>query len=289
MTPAGPAPKAPDLQLGLIGGNIAASRAPLLHRLAGQQNGMDVAYDRLVPAEMGQSFDEVFAGCARGGFRGVNVTYPFKELAAAKVTVEDPLMAAIGAVNTVIFEDGGPKGHNTDYSGFIAAYRLVRGEAAPGATCMLGAGGVGRAVGFALLAMGASSLTIFDTDSARAGVLADALRAAGTDTQIRTAASAAEAAESADGLINCTPLGMEGRPGTPLPRAQMQRPSWAFDAVYTPPDTQFLADAADAGAQIIPGYELFFFQGVHAWQLFAGRPLDEAALRRDLDLPEASA
>ena len=102
------------IRLGLIGDNIAASQSPRLHRWAGAQNGRRATYDRLVPAEMGMEFDAVFAHVAASGYRGVNVTYPYKERAAAKVVVQDPLVRAIGAVNTVVFEPGGPQGFNTD-------------------------------------------------------------------------------------------------------------------------------------------------------------------------------
>ena len=58
------------LHLGLIGDNILRSRSPLLHRLAGVQNGIEVTYDRLSPKELGQDFDTVFASAAARGFRG---------------------------------------------------------------------------------------------------------------------------------------------------------------------------------------------------------------------------
>jgi hypothetical protein len=66
----------PSLKLGLIGDNIARSRSPLLHRLAGRQNGMAVQYDRLIPKDMGEDFDTVFGMCVARGYRGINVTYP---------------------------------------------------------------------------------------------------------------------------------------------------------------------------------------------------------------------
>lgn len=271
----------PDLKLGLIGDNIARSRAPVLHRLAGEQNGMVVQYDRLVPRDMGEDFDEVFDRCAGRGYRGINVTYPYKERAAKKVTIPDPLVAAIGAVNTVLFEDGGPQGFNTDYSGFIAGYRGVR-EAAPGICCLIGTGGVGRALAFGLLALGAEEIRLVDRDAAKAEALAADLRAAGKPTRIVTHTDAEEAAKGAPGLLNGTPVGMVGYDGTPLPAPCMAGAEWAFDAVYTPVDTQFLKDAEAAGLTIISGYELFFWQGVHAWDHFAGKPLDQAQLRASL-------
>ena len=89
-------------------------------------------------------------------------------------------------------------------------------------------------------------------------------------------------AEGVAGVVNCTPVGMVGYEGTPLARQSLSRASWIFDAVYTPVDTQFLQDATDEGLQVISGYELFFGQGVDAWRIFTGLPLDEARMRREL-------
>lgn len=270
------------LKLGLIGDNIARSRSPLLHRLAGEQNDIAVTYDRLVPRDLGRSFDQVFADCAQGDYKGINVTYPYKEIAAGKVTVDAPLVRAIGAVNTVTFQDDGAKGYNTDYSGFMAAYRTIRGEKPTGPVLMIGTGGVGRAVAFGLAGLGTRCLRLVDRDPAKAEALAAALQAAAPDMDISIWISAEKAAEGATGLINCTPVGMVGYDGTPLEAAAMAGAEWAFDAVYTPVDTTFLTDAADAGLSIISGWELFFFQGVHAWSLFSGLGLDETGLRASL-------
>ena len=104
--------------------------------------------------------------------------------------------------------------------------------------------------------------------------------------QVSVFASVGSAAPGADGLVNCTPVGMVGYEGTPLPPQLMGGASWAFDAVYTPRDTEFLGDAARAGLDVISGYELFFHQGVHAWKRFDGRDLDEERLRRELETVE---
>jgi len=267
------------VKLGLIGDNISRSKSPRLHRTAGQLTGHTVSYDRLIPRDIGLSFDEVFEQARLGGFRGINVTYPYKELVTAKVTVTDPLVRAIGAVNTVVFDAGGPHGFNTDYSGFIAAYRAVRGAEEPGTVCLIGTGGVGKAVAFGLIGLKARAIRCADLDPAKAEALAAALRALGSDTEIETSGDARSAAKGADGIINCTPLGMVGIDGTPLPREAMTGAQWAFDAVYTPVETQFLQDADRAGLTVISGYELFFGQGVDAWDIFTGIPLDHAALR----------
>ena len=84
------------LKLGLIGDNIARSRSPLLHRLAGAQNDLAVTYDLLVPVDRGALFEEVFAACRDGGYRGVNVTYPYKERVTQGLRIDDALVRAIG-------------------------------------------------------------------------------------------------------------------------------------------------------------------------------------------------
>jgi len=270
------------LKLGLIGDNIGASRAPLFHVLAGRQNGVDVTYDRLVPHNMGRDFDALFDHVQDAGYRGINVTYPYKERAAARVRVDDPGMRALGAVNTVLFGTDTPRGFNTDHSGFIAAWRKARGDAVPGTVLVIGAGGVGRAIGFALASLGAEEIRLADTDPHRAGALAAALRASFTGLRVRTGTDAAALSTGATGLVNATPVGMVGHDGTPLPPALMRGAHWAFDAVYTPVETRFLREADAAGLQAISGFELFIGQAVDAWHLFSGLPLDEARLRAEL-------
>lgn len=268
-----------SVKLGLIGDNITRSKSPRLHRTAGRLTGLDVSYDRLIPKDLHLTFDEVFEQARASGFRGVNVTYPYKELAAAKVSVADPLVRAIGAVNTVVFAPDGPQGFNTDYTGFMRAYRLVRGERDPGVVCLIGTGGVGKAVAFGLLGLKAGTIRLVDLDITKAKALRDALAATGSQTTVELHTSATEAAAGADGLINCTPVGMVGLEGTPLPEDAMSGAAWAFDAVYTPVDTQFLKDAEARGLTVISGYELFFGQGTDAWRIFTGVPLDTDALR----------
>ena len=270
------------LKLGLIGANIQASRAPALHRIAGRLAELDVTYDLLIPAELGLDLDGTLARARAEGYRGLNITYPFKETAACRVRVEDPAIRRLGAVNTVLFDAEEPKGFNTDYTGFMAAFRAAFGSAEPGVVAMAGAGGVGRAIGFALAGLGAVELRLYDRERAKSEALAAALGGAFPDMTARVCSSIEDAARGADGLVNGTPLGMVGLGGTAIPRAVIGGQRWAFDAVYTPVDTAFLEDARAAGIAIMSGYELFFHQGVDAFRIFTGRDVDQTALRRRL-------
>ena len=246
------------VRLGLIGDHVAGSMAPRLHAAAGRMRGVEVIYDLLVPAEQGVGFDELFDRCAAGGYRGINVTYPWKERAAARVGIESPLVRAMGAVNTVVFGPDGPRGFNTDHTGFVAAWRAAFGAARPGTVCQVGAGGVGKAVAFGLAALGAEAIRLLDLDRRRAERLAAALREVRPKTKATAAGSLKDAVRGARGIVNCSPVGMVGHEGTPVPSYLLPEAGWAFDAVYTPADTRFLAEASAAGLETLNGYELFF-------------------------------
>lgn len=273
------------VRLGLIGDNIARSQAPLLHEEAGRILGIPVSYERLVPADLGKGFGAVFEMARDRGFRGLNITYPYKERVVPLVSSADARIAALGAVNTVLFTPEGPQGHNTDWSGFIAAYQHVLGERAPGPVCMMGAGGVGKAVAYGLLSLGLEEIALVERDLPKAEALARGLAAASPRLKIRVTDEVAEGTAGVTGIVNCTPVGMVGYEGTPVPGPLMRGARWAFDAVYTPVATQFLAEAAAGGLTVVSGWELYFYQGHHAVSIFHGREISERSLRRALAAP----
>ena len=274
------------IRLGLIGDNIAMSRSPMLHRACGRLLGLEVDYALFIPPGMGLPFEAVLEQARRDGLQGVNVTLPYKERVVAHVRAGDPFVARLGAMNTVRFGADGMLGFNTDHTGFVAAYRRAFGQARPGRVALIGAGGVGKAVAFALARLGATEVIVIDTRADVAGALAQAV--AGVDGAAATArAGTMDDIRNADGVMNCTPLGMHGYPGTPVPEGMFPRNAWAFDAVYTPPDTAFRAQARRAGARFLSGHELYFHQGVQAFEIFTGLKVDDLdEVRTMLDMPE---
>ncbi|WP_265518656.1 shikimate dehydrogenase family protein [Nitratireductor luteus] len=271
-----------QVRLGLIGDNIRASRSPVLHRICGALAGLEVSYDLYIPSDLGLTFEETFARCLADGLAGFNVTLPYKERVMKLVEVENPMIARIGAVNAVKLTVDGARGFNTDYSGFISAFRAAFGERKPGIVALIGGGGVGKAVAFALAALGAEEIRVIDRDLPKAEALAVALGAAGAASAVAKT-DVAVAMTGADGVVNCTPLGMTGYPGSPVGETDFAGQSWAFDAVYTPVETLFKQQAEAAGLDFISGYELFFYQGVDAFEIFTGTRVSELdTLRRRL-------
>src|SRR5436309_8936747 len=155
MSPAArpPAPADRRFLTGLIGAPIAHSASPAMHEQAARALGMHCHYQLIEVAGANRAaLRDLLEGVRRLGFAGVNVTYPYKEAVVDLLDELAPEAAAMGAVNTIVVRDGVLVGHNTDTTGFArAAAGLV---AKRGAVALIGTGGVGKAIAFALASLG---------------------------------------------------------------------------------------------------------------------------------------
>src|SRR5262249_53477817 len=116
-------------------------------------------------------------GARRLGFAGVNVTFPYKEAVVDLLDELSPPAAEMGAVNTVVVRGNARGGHNTDTTGFERAASGLVAASEHGAVAVIGAGGVGKAIAFALARLGVSQVRIVDTDRTKADALARLLAA----------------------------------------------------------------------------------------------------------------
>ena len=258
---------------GLIGDHIQNTRLPAALGLLCRAAGVALEFELIDSAKRsGFAFGSEADGLAARGWTGVSVTHPHK-LAAAHYVGDgmEADAAHLGACNLLRFDPGGVVGFNTDYSGFLSAWRAFRGDAAPGRVAMAGAGGVARALGPALAALGAAEIVIWDLDQARAQTAAAAL---GPLARAVPIAAAADETRAADGLVNATAVGFGDGLGSALPLMALGGQSWAFDAVYTPTDTAFLKAAADAGVDTLTGFDLFSHMAIHTFEAYTGRCLD---------------
>jgi shikimate dehydrogenase len=262
--------------IGLIGQSISASRSPSLHNMLGELKQLPVSYElQELDSSAVEAFTERLSLIREKGFIGTNVTFPFKQIAVDSADEVNDSVKKVGSTNTLLLKDGKVCAFNTDYTGFIRGYRTRLADQAAGKVLMIGAGGVGRAVAFGLFEVGATELFITDLNVAGAEALAQSLNDAGHKTTVIAADEVADIAKGVDGLVNCTPVGHYKTPGNPLAASAFGGQKWAFDAVYTPLDTEFLKAANAAGLTIVSGFDLFFYQALDAFEIFTGVQVDD--------------
>ena len=192
-------------------------------------------------------------------FRGVNVTIPYKRLAASMCDRLDPVAARIGGVNTVVRErDGSLSGYNTDYFGFRAAMERAGLAAAGKKALVLGSGGTSATVRAALADMGAREIvTVSRRGPVRYGDLA-----AHADAQL---------------IVNTTPVGMYPDTGiSPVDLSVFPGLQGVMDVIYNPLRTALLLSAQDLGVPCANGLYMLVAQAARAARLFTGGGADES-------------
>ena len=263
-----------DLLVGLIGANIQKSLSPALFAdvcAAADRRG----YYHLMDVDVlaGRGLEDLLGAARTAGFVGVNVTYPFKEAVPALLDQVSADARQIGAVNTVtIGRDGTTTGYNTDRIGFRRSFEEKFGrDAIAGKTAILvGAGGAGRAVAFALCDLGVATLLVSDKNTTQATGLVAALTAAFGPDRCRVESDPVSALAAAAGMVNATPVGMTGFPGLPIVPDAIQAHHWVADVIYTPLETEFLKAARAKGARVMGGAGMCVHQAVEAFRLFTG-------------------
>lgn len=249
-------------RLGVLGWPVAHSRSPAMQNAALAALGLnDWTYQRLpVPPEL---FDETTRNLPGSGFAGANVTIPHKEAALALATEATPVATAIGAANTLTFEDGAIRADNTD------AQAILDVVPSGGRALVLGAGGSARAAIWALREAGAE-VTVWNRTAERAVALGEEL-----------GAWPWTADQPTDTLINCTAVGIASDgddPFTNLPITPelLQAASLVVDLAYGEGETRLIAAARAAGTPTVDGREILVRQGALSLERWTGRdaPLD---------------
>ena len=276
------------LLIGLIGAGIQHSLSPAMHEQEARQQGLRLHYQLI---DVDRSIDGAAAlprliDAARTmGFAGLNITYPCKQAVIPLLDALSDEAAAMGAVNTVVFDAGRAVGHNTDGSGWAWGFRRTLPAADLSRVVLLGAGGAGSAIAHAVLRLGAERLTLVDADAARSIALADELNRRYGGSRARGGLGAEAALADATGLIHATPTGMAKLPGLPLPERLLRRELWVSEIVYFPLETALLAAARRAGCAVCDGGTMAVGQAVGAFRLFTGLEPDAERMRRHfLDL-----
>jgi shikimate dehydrogenase len=258
----------------VIGDPIGHSLSPTMHRAAFAALGAPHAYDALRVAA--EQLPRVLDRVRRGELHGLNVTLPHKVEAMRLCDVLTPEAQSVGACNTLFVDATGRLvGTNTDGDGLRAD--LLGERVAPRRVLVLGTGGAARAAAVAMRTMGAD-LGVAGRDDAAARALAHAVGAG------RAVPWASLAGGPWDLVLNATSAGMEGGPdGTAIADAWSRAPkadgAVAYDLIYRPRVTPFLARAAADGARALGGLGMLVEQGARALSLFLGTPIDPRVRR----------
>jgi shikimate dehydrogenase len=278
-----PAPK--PFLVGLVGIGVGPSLTPALHMAEGKAHGLDYLYRTIDLREIGVAPDrvgEILTWARALGFDALNVTHPCKQLVIAHLDTVDAAAAALGAVNTVVFDGDRAVGYNTDAPGFATGFAEGLPGAATGNVVLLGAGGAGAAVGHALLDLGADHLTIVDLDVDRAAALAGELSARHPEARVDASAFDKLVAllPHSDGVVHCTPTGMADHPGLPFDESLLHQDLWVADIVYRPLDTALLTAARRIGCRTLDGGHMAVHQATTAFELITGIAPDAARMSR---------
>ena len=276
----------PDVLVGLLGRGIQHSRSPMMHEREAARLGISCSYVLIDFDALGfadSDLSAVLRAVQHLGFKGVNVTYPFKQAIMPLLDTISDEAKAIGAVNTVVLGEAA-SGHNTDYWGFAESFRTQMPGAGLDRVCVFGAGGAGSAIGAALFGLGAREIALVDPDASRAELLAARLSDLG-----KVRAIAAEdiqvAVREADGVVNTTPVGMTGHPGTPFPATWLQPHQWVADVIYFPQETELLRHARQIGCRTLAGTGMAIGQAARAFQHFTGQSANIEAMAKHFEGP----
>ena len=265
--------------IGLIGAGIQQSLSPALHEEEARHHGMRLHY-QLIDLDRSASSPEqlptLLSAARIMGYAGCNVTYPCKQAVIAHLDELSEEARAMGAVNTVVVQDGRLVGHNTDGSGWAWGFQRALPGADLARVVLLGAGGAGAAIAHAVLRLGAAHLSIVDAQPERAAQLAadvNALYGARAE-----AAGIGHAMARATGLIHATPTGMDKLPGLPLDVGLLRPAMWVSEVVYFPLETALVRAARALGCAVSDGGGMAVGQAVGAFELFTGVAPDAARM-----------
>ena len=259
---------------GLIGDPVEHSMSPAMHNAAFRQMGIDFLYVpfRVKPEELGKAIE----GLRALNMRGINVTIPHKVAVLQFLDELDALAERIGAVNTIVNDNGILRGYNTDATGFLQPL-LERGiQLKNKNVAILGAGGASRAISFILADKGANLVILnrlleLDWAEELASQISQTFNKEVPALELNRQ-NLASAVDKAEILVNATSVGMSPDVDETPVDSDLLRPSLTvYDIVYNPIKTRLLKEAEAAGASTISGLDMLIWQGALAFEKWTGQ------------------
>ena len=255
------------IKLGLLGNNISKSEMPNFMTKLGNEFDFEIKYELFDKAlEKKFNFKNFLNKIKEKNIFGLNVTYPFKELAVEHSTELSEETKLVKSTNLLLINES-ITSHNTDYIGFLNTYKFNFNQR-PSKLVVLGGGGVGKSVCFALIKLGVKELYIIEKDHIKLEKLIKDLKKQYEQVYSIMLGELIENQREFDGFLNCSEQGHVNTPGNSFDGLRLNNNQWCFDVVYTPAMTTFLKNSEKSGAKIITGIELFLFQGIESFIIF---------------------
>ncbi len=256
--------------VGILGWPVEHSLSPVIHNISFAAANLNYAYVPL-PVHPDNLADAI-AGIRAMGFAGANVTIPHKVAVMSYLDAIDAMAEKIGAVNTIVSENGFLTGYNTDADGFISSLYAEGVQVKGKKAVLLGAGGAAKAVVCGLMTQGAAGVTIAARSLIKATEFAGAFHSAQVKGLCWQDAEYHEQLKKCDLLVNCTPLGMHPHvDAEPLVDWQvLNKDAVVCDLIYNPLKTKFLLNADKYGHKTVSGAGMLIGQGALAFKLWTG-------------------
>jgi shikimate dehydrogenase len=263
--------KASTALYGVLGHPVRHSLSPILHNSWIASHGFNAAYVALEIAP--ERFEVALAGLVASDFRGLNVTTPFKERAAAAATTQSPIVERIKAANCLTIRDGQVHGDNTDGAGLVADLdaRAPDWRDLDGPVILLGAGGAARSILAALTSVLNRPIIVINRDQARAAETVQAFQP--YPIQTGSWADLSRYLIGASLVINATSQGLNGQSPFSPDFTHLAPDAIVYDTIYAPQKTAFLEAAERVKRRSLNGLGMLVGQGALAFEIwFGARP-----------------
>lgn len=257
-----------------IGYPIKTSRSPSIHNAGYKKLGIDNQYIYLRAEVKPQDLKMAMDGVRALGIRGVSVTMPHKQTVIRYLDKIDKDAKSIGAVNTIVNNNGVLTGYNTDVIGAMTALER-KTNVKDKLVAVIGAGGAARAVVYGLVKKRAR-VKIFNRSQDKARQLAKDFGCQHGGFR------SLEEMSKMDIIINATSVGMNENRSL-LEKKLINNKQIIFDIVYTPKETRLIKDAKTQGSRVIYGYEMLLYQGVAQFELYTGLAAPVEVMRKALE------
>ncbi len=255
----------------LLGNPVNHSLSPALHNELCRLNGFDGFYAAFAPVK--ESLEAAIKGIQSLGGIGFNVTYPYKEAVIPFLDEIHEDAEVLNAVNTVVIEDGRLKGYNTDVYGVEQLMLKNDITVKDSCACIFGTGGASRAVSVALLKLGVKRIDFYSR-KVKDNEFIDKIRASAEVNNYSYDAFEGNKREY-ELLINGTPLGMGSmKDESPITPESLKSEAFVVDLIYSPAKTTLLTIAGENGYNTVNGYDMLYYQGLKAFDLWTGIYID---------------